>query len=166
MSQDSGVTAIRSVLLAFNGLKAGQTMKRLYDKFYHAELAKGSQFFMELHMDAIDWDTWTFEGYKITYYSTILEWYHNLSIFGVSSQGLCLKWTMGLAKKMHGNMPIVSWEAIYYIGAVRPDGKVVRFFPHLQYVKERPLVEVFDELLQILRHIDIEFDETTDAKEH
>lgn len=166
MSQDTGVAAIRSVLLALNGLKAGQIMKGLYQQFYQAEVLKGSMFFMELHIDAIDWDTPIEPRYKTTYYSTVLEWFHNVSITGTSSQGLCLKWNRGLANRMHGNMPVVTWEAIYCIGALRPDGKVARFYPHLQYVKQRPLEQVFGDLLQTLRYVDIQFDEPTDAQEH
>lgn len=164
--RDPGVIAIRSVLQSFNGLKAGQIMDRLYTKFELLERGRGSMFFMELHIDAIDWDRFP-STYPTTYYSTVLEWYHNLSRVRSCAQGISMWFGQGLATYMHGNLPVASWEAIYCIGAMRPDGSVVRFFPHLQYVKERPLEDVFGQLLNTMRLVDIEFDEpTVHAEEH
>ena len=167
MNCDHSVNTIHSVLLAFNGLKAGQIMKRLYDKFEQAEKKLGSKFFMELHIGAIDWDRFP-STYPTTYYNTVLEWYHNLSRVRSCAQGISMWFGQGLATYMHDNLPVVSWEAIYCIGALRPDGSVVRFFPHLQYVKERPLEDIFGQLLNTMRLVDIEFDEEpiVHAEEH
>ena len=164
MNCDHSVNTIHSVLLAFNGLKAGQIMKRLYDKFEQAEKKLGSKFFMELHIDAIDWDRFP-STYPTTYYNTVLEWYHNLSRVRSCAQGISMWFGQGLATYMHSNLPVVSWEAIYCIGALRPDGTSARFYPELQ-LRRPPLETVLADVLQLLRIVDIKFDEPTDAQEH
>ncbi|MCO6704695.1 hypothetical protein [Streptomyces sp. CHB9.2] len=158
---DQMVSDLRSITRLYPWV--GKQMSTLYNKFYHAQKKKGGMFYMVLDVAAIDWDRIPPDVQED---GTIRIWFHNLANVRPTSYGLTFWFGCGVATFMHGNYPIVHWEAIRFVGALHADGHSERFYPELQM--RRPALEnVFGNILQLLRVVDVQFDdEPTDAKEH
>jgi hypothetical protein len=161
MSQsDRMVSDIQSIARLYPW--AGKRMMDLYEKFKHAELKKGGMFYMVLDVRGIDWER---TPPHIQEDGTVKVWFHKQTNVRATSHGITMWWGQGIATYIYGTHPVVHWEAIKFIGALRPDGTSARFYPELQ-LRRPPLETVLADVLNLLRIVDIQFDEPTDAQEH
>lgn len=124
-------------------------MRKRFDEWFAWENSqRGSLFFMELYPDAVDWDT----PFRIPVRENgmVYEWFHNLSHLRSVHEGIKAWYGRGLYGKIHGNYPVVSWEALRCVGACRPDGSVARFFPQDQ-INYTPLHQSIGEVCRLLK---------------
>lgn len=137
-------------------------MRKRYDKWFAYENSqRGALFFMEIHPAAVDWDT----PFRIPTRENgmVYEWFHNLSHLRSVHEGIKAWYGRGLYGKIHGNYPVVPWEAIECIGAIRPDGSVSRFHPQGQ-IQYTELTNTINEVCQLLKLLGPDFNPEEDLK--
>ncbi|MOA39315.1 hypothetical protein D3C78_1610820 [compost metagenome] len=133
---------------------AGVEMRDRYQKFWQHEKKLNGMFYIELHVDAIEWDMRP----QADENGLIRVWMRELKDVSPTFEGLSMWFGRGLATKMSGNRPVATWEAIYCVGSLRPGGTTAKFYPWLQYERQ-PLLSTIQDICTMLKDVDIEFAE-------
>lgn len=134
---------------------AGVEMRKRYEKFLTKERGLNGMFYIELNVDAIEWDR---RPPNVDANGCIRVWMRELRDVFPTHQGLSMWFGRGIATYMHGNRPVASWEAIKCVGSLRPGGTTAKFYPELQYARP-PLLSVMQDICRMLKDVDLEFDE-------
>lgn len=125
-------------------------IRKRYDEWFAYENSqRGSLFYMEIHIAAVDFDRYPVwyarRGNGMAY-----EWFHNLVNLRSIHEGLTMWFGRGLACFIHGNNPVIPWEAIHCVGAIRKDGSVSRFFVQDQ-INYTELVSTISDVCRLLK---------------
>lgn len=155
-------TAMPDVLQTFVGLahmrrRVGWELRKMYDKWWMAERhQKKSRFFISIHASAVEWDFYP-PGIKED--GTIQCWFTN-ACPDSTSDGL-MDPLRGIVHYLHyeGYRPLIPWDAIECVGAVRPDGSVSRLYVQ-QQIETPALLPTIQSLCELLQHVDIEFEDS------
>ncbi|MNL38246.1 hypothetical protein D3C87_1604430 [compost metagenome] len=123
-------------------------LRERYDKWFDRENQRGTRFFMELDLAAIDWDR--FPSYYSRGNGVVMCWYDQLSSLRSVHEGLSMWFGRGLATYIHGNTPVIPWEAIRCCGAIRKNGSVSRFFVQDQ-IQHTELVSTINDVCRLLK---------------
>jgi hypothetical protein len=124
-------------------------MRKRYDKWFAYENSQhGALFFMELHPAAIDFDR--YPDYYVRENGMLYVWFHELSGLRSIHEGLTMWFGRGLATYIHGNRPVIPWEAIHCVGAIRRNGSVSRFFVQDQ-INYTELVSTISDVCRLLK---------------
>ncbi|MNU65286.1 hypothetical protein D3C71_545750 [compost metagenome] len=134
---------------------AGVMMRDRYEKFWLRERKLKGLFYIELNVAAIEWDMRP----EADENGLIRVWMRELKDVAPTYKGLSMWFGRGLATRMSGNRPVVSWEAIHCVGSLRPGGTTAKFYPELQYAK-RSMLPLFQNICKLLKDVGIEFDES------
>ena len=135
-------------------------MRKRYDTWFARENSqRGSIFFVEIQPEAVDWDRWP--SWAIRENGLAYEWFHNLSHLRSVHEGIKAWFGRGLWAHIHGNYPVVSWEAIVCVGAIRPDGSVSRFSPQNQ-IQYTELHKSIGEVCRLLKLVGPDFNPEED----